>query len=195
GTYTYRFSVGEDSVGTWAYHDSVAEMDESPFVPGVSTPESGEGIERGLYGAFVVQAADEAEVDHEFVVAMSDMGPEVSRGGTYMLVNGRASPLTPTFHVMEGEKVRFRLINAGPNDPHDFIVRGHALTNAHTARVVDGASEDEGRRTSVVLGSLTFGDYTTVAGAPGEYEYLCLVGDHASMGMKGRFVVHPRIEN
>lgn len=192
GTFTYRFTVGEDSVGTWAYHDSVAEMDEGVPVPGVSPAESGEGIERGLYGAIVVYGEDEESVDHEVVVAMGDVGPEVSGRGVLEVFNGRAGTLTPRIHAAEGERVRFRLINAGPNDPHDFFVTGHTLVNAHNETAAVGHSLDEARKSSVVLGALTFGDFVMTAGAPGRYEYLCLFGDHADAGMKGEFIVHPK---
>jgi FtsP/CotA-like multicopper oxidase with cupredoxin domain len=192
GAYTYRYQATTLSVGTWAYHDSVAELDEAPFVHDRTIPESGEGIERGLYGAIVVYARDEPIVDHEVLLAMGDVGPEVSRSGTFEVFNGKVAPLTPTIYAEEGERVRFRLINAGPNDPHDFIVTGHVLRNAHTGETIDGARIEAGEQRSVVLGALTFGDYTLTAGSPGAYEYLCLFGHHASHGMRGAFVVLPK---
>lgn len=189
GTRTYTLAAGADSGGTWAYHDSVAELDE-PFVPGVTIPESGEGIERGLYGAVVVVGPDDPPVDHEVLLFLADIGPEVTRSGVLEMVNGRAAPLTPHLTFAEGERVRFRIINAGPNDPHDFFVEGHKLVNAHTNATVD-RTPGAGESTSVILGALTFGDWFMTAGAPGEYLYSCAVPGHHEAGMRGAVTIVP----
>lgn len=191
GSRTYRFTAGPDSIGTWAYHDSVAEMDEAPFVPGVTLPESGEGIERGMYGAFVVVDPAEEPVDHEVAIFLGDVGPEVTRRGVVEVINGRAWPHTPRVVLEEGERVRFRVVNAGPNDPHDFYVASHQLVNAHSRVVVNGTEAAQGEH-SVVLGALTFGDWLMTAGAPGSYEYACAVPGHRETGMRGTLTIVPK---
>jgi uncharacterized cupredoxin-like copper-binding protein len=184
GSRTYYYQVLPDSVGTWAYHDSVAEMDEEPFVAGLTIPESGEGIERGMYGAIIVIDGSEEVVDHEVLLFLGDVGPEVTRKGTLEVVNGRAGSLTPTITLEEGERVRFRIINAGPNDAHDFYVSGHLLENVHNEQMVNGTTSVE-ELTSVSLGSLTFGDWLMTAGVAGEYTYSCTVPGHHEAGMYG----------
>ena len=181
---TYYYEVMPDSVGTWAYHDSVAEMDEQPFVAGLTIPESGEGIERGMYGAIIVIDGSEEVVDHEVLLFLGDVGPEVTRKGTFEVVNGRSTPLTPVITLKEGERVRFRIINAGPNDAHDFYVSGHLLENVHNEQIVNGTVSAE-ELASVSVGSLTFGDWVMTAGSAGEYSYSCTVPGHHEAGMYG----------
>jgi FtsP/CotA-like multicopper oxidase with cupredoxin domain len=188
GSRTYYYEALPDSVGTWAYHDSVAEMDEEPFVEGLTIPESGEGIERGMYGAIIVIDGTEAPVDHEVLLFLGDVGPEVTRKGTYQVINGRAAPLTPVITLVEGETVRFRIINAGPNDAHDFYVADHSLVNEHTSDVVDGTVSVEGL-SSVSLGALTFGDWLMTAGPAGEYAYACSISGHPEDGMHGNLII------
>lgn len=184
GSRTYYLEARPDSVGTWAYHDSVAELDEEPFIPGVTIPESGEGIERGMYGAIIVLGGEEEPVDHEVLLFLGDVGPEVTRQGTLEVINGRAAPLTPEITLEEGERVRFRIINAGPNDAHDFYVSGHLLENVHNEQVVNGSVSFE-ELSSVSLGSLTFGDWVMTAGSAGTYSYSCSVPGHKDAGMHG----------
>jgi FtsP/CotA-like multicopper oxidase with cupredoxin domain len=194
GSRTYYFEAKPDSVGTWAYHDSVAELDEEPFVMGMSIPESGEGIERGMYGAIIVINGTEQVVDHEVLLFLGDVGPEVTRKGTYQVINGRASPLTPMITLEQGERVRFRIINAGPNDAHDLYVSGHVLENEHNERLVNGSvTADE--LTSVSLGSLTFGDWLMTAGPPNTYSYTCSIDGHPEAGMEGVLKVISRGES
>jgi len=188
GSRTYFFEALPDSVGTWAYHDSVAELDEEPFVKGLMIPESGEGIERGMYGAIIVVDGTEEPVDHEVLLFLGDVGPEVTRKGTFQVINGRAAPLTPEITLVEAERVRFRIINAGPNAAHDFYISGHVLENAHNAEVVNGTTSIE-ELWSVSLGSLTFGDWLMTAGPAGDYDYSCSVSGHAESGMQGRLTV------
>jgi len=191
GSRTYYFEAKPDSVGTWAYHDSVGKLDEEPFVPGLTIPESGEGIERGLYGAIIVIDGTEMPVDHEVLLFLGDVGPEVTRQGSLQVINGRAAPLTPQIFLEEGERVRFRIINAGPNDAHDFSVTGHVLENVHNEQVTNGTASFE-ELNSVPLGSLTFGDWEMTAGAVGTYPYLCNVPGHHDAGMHGLLTVVAR---
>jgi FtsP/CotA-like multicopper oxidase with cupredoxin domain len=188
GSRTYYFEALPDSVGTWAYHDSVAELDEEPFIEGLMIPESGEGIERGMYGAIIVVDETEEIVDHEVLLFLGNVGPEVTRRGGLQVINGRVAPLTPIITLLEGERVRFRIINAGPNDAHDFYVSGHILENVHNTKIVNGTKSVE-QLTSVSLGSLTFGDWLMTAGTAGNYSYACSIPGHIESGMQGHLRV------
>ena len=108
----------------------------------------------------------------------------MTRKGLFEVINGRVAPLTPEITLVEGEKVRFRIINVGPNDAHDFYVSGHVLENDHNSQVIDGVTTTD-EMWSVSLGSLTFGDWLMTAGEAGEYSYACSVSGHIEAGMHG----------
>ena len=79
-------------------------------------------------------------------------------------------------------------------DPETIVLTGGgplrvALENrgslAHDLRVFDGGTEVGG--TDIFTGGKT--KRATIRVAAGEYEFLCTVGDHAELGMKGKLVV------
>ncbi len=88
GTYTYEFVVNEP--GTYWYH---SHQDTSNQVP------------RGLYGALVVEPKQGPAYDHDYTVAIGDLG-----GGQVVAANGITGELH--LNAKPGETVRLRIINA-----------------------------------------------------------------------------------
>ena len=187
GSYTYTLQADARSVGTWAYHDAVAELDGGPFIDGLSLPESGEGIERGMFGAIIVYGEGEldeaglpAGYDHEMVLVEAEFESEVTAGPVYMTINGKIAPVTPHYQFQAGETVRFRVLNVGPNANHDLWVEGFNWRQTQSGAVVD----------SVLFGALEFGDFTLEVGdEPRETQYTCSIDGHEEAGMHGRFSI------
>jgi FtsP/CotA-like multicopper oxidase with cupredoxin domain len=186
GSYTYTLQADSTSVGTWAYHDAVAELDEGAFIDGLSLPESGEGIERGMFGAIIVYGEEELDADglpvgydHELVLVEAEFEAEVTAGPVYMTINGRIAPATPHYQFQAGETVRFRIINVGPNANHNLWVSGLDWRQTQSGEHVD----------SVHFGALEFGDFTLEVGEPRETRYICSIEGHEAAGMHGLFSV------
>lgn len=105
-SFTYRFVAAD--AGTFWYHPHV---------------EADVQIERGLYGALVVEADDGIEVDRERVLVLDDVKLDadgrlgdtdpldlmLGRQGNVLLVDGRRRP---SMAVRAGGRERWRLVNA-----------------------------------------------------------------------------------
>jgi FtsP/CotA-like multicopper oxidase with cupredoxin domain len=106
-TFTYRFKVPD--AGTFWYHPHVNETVQ---------------LERGLYGAFIVRAPDEPELDAERVLVLDDVQLDRhgqikppgwwieahnGRVGSTRLVNGRKEP---ELAIAGGQIERWRIVNA-----------------------------------------------------------------------------------
>jgi len=130
-TYTFQATVP----GTYWYH---------------SHQDSANQVDRGLYGAFVVEPKDEAEVDRDYTLILDEWistGMSMSGGNMsgsmsgmdhgnmgnmqhnmnmYDLytINGKSGALVDKLPVKQGEKVRIRLINAG-YITHQIHLHGH----------------------------------------------------------------------
>ena len=83
-------------------------------------------------------------------------------------------------------------------DPGELIVEGtqpltielvNAGALAHNLRVIDGDGDDLGGTPTFQGGQTRSG---TVEVGAGEYTMVCTVGDHAALGMEGRFTVRAR---
>ena len=107
GRFTYRFHLPD--AGTFWYHPHTNETVQ---------------LERGLYGALVVRAPDEPQLDVERVLVLDDVkldrdGEIVPLGGLIehhdgrqgatLLVNGRSEPVLT---VAAGQVERWRIVNA-----------------------------------------------------------------------------------
>ena len=151
-TFTYRFRA--EPAGTYFYHSHV-----------------GLQLDRGLLGPLIIEEQDpHVAYDREFVVMFDDYLPEEPRldassgqrgggmggggmGGGMMgdirppydglLVNGRLPKDPPTFGVTEGERVRFRFINASSATVFGVGLAGHDMTVTHAdGRPVDPVDVD-----------------------------------------------------
>lgn len=205
GTYTYTWVAKTDSIGTWAYHDSVAKLEENPpsFFRQHPNPESGEGIERGLYGAMIVKGINEPRVDHEVVLIGGEFGPEPTNGRYFDIWNGHSFGLTPHFIFKQGEKIRFHVINIGPNEVHTLHIHGQRWIDPQTGQVIDNKFlplpsyvattlvKEKAEGTQGMFGVMEFYDFIVVARDPGDWLYHCHVYDHIANGETGTFTVLP----
>ncbi len=139
-TFTYEFIASH--AGTFMYHS------HSRF--------SREQIDRGLYGALIIepQKAETPDFDKEYVLALQgwmisgDMGQmdAMSMDYNYFTINGKSFPATEPLEVKEGDVVRLRFINPSqtihPMHLHgqDFLVvakDGEPLEEPQLANTVD----------------------------------------------------------
>lgn len=106
-TFTYRFTPPD--AGTFWYHPHLNETEQ---------------MEKGLYGALIVRAADELALDGEKILVFDDLRVDKSgqiakfgglrdrhngREGNVRLINGTSEP---EFAIAAGQIERWRLVNA-----------------------------------------------------------------------------------
>jgi FtsP/CotA-like multicopper oxidase with cupredoxin domain len=106
-TFTYRFTPPD--AGTFWYHPHANETEQ---------------LEKGLYGALIVRAADELALDGEKILVFDDLRVDKSgqiakfgglmdrhngREGNVRLINGTSEPV---FAIAAGQIERWRIVNA-----------------------------------------------------------------------------------
>lgn len=106
-SFTYRFTPPD--AGTFWYHPHANETEQ---------------LEKGLYGALIVRAADELALDGEKILVFDDLRVDDSghiakfgglierhngREGNVRLINGTSEP---EFAIAEGQVERWRIVNA-----------------------------------------------------------------------------------
>ena len=90
------------------------------------------------------------------------------------LINGRAPEAAPEFQVKRGERVRFRVINAGGATVFRVAVQGHKLTVTHTdgfpvhAIEVDAFEISPGERYDFLITANNAGAWAIAAAPTGE---------------------------
>jgi FtsP/CotA-like multicopper oxidase with cupredoxin domain len=172
-TFTYTFRA--EPPGTYFYHSHV-----------------GLQLDRGLLGPLIIEERDpHIEYDREYVVVLDDYLPGEPRplsdgrmgggmGGMMgdvrppyegLLVNGRLPEAPPTFDVTEGERVRFRFINAASATVFGVRIAGHEMSVTHAdGRPVEPAAADSfvfgaGERYDVVIEATNPGNWFIQADA------------------------------
>lgn len=167
-TYAYRFTAPH--AGTFMYH--------------AHGPNSREQIDKGLYGALIIdpQGQDPLKADREYVLAvqgwMIDTRPmdAMSMAYNYFTVNGRSYPATEPIAVEQGDLVRLRFIN-----PSQTIHPMHLHGTDMAVVAKDGESRDTVQRTNTL--TLEPGDtydVLFVADNPGRWVLHCHDLHHAS---------------
>jgi FtsP/CotA-like multicopper oxidase with cupredoxin domain len=103
-TWTYRLRAGNDSAGTWPYHDHSPSMEDS--------------IGGGMYGMLSILGRHERRADREFVVVFAAMGK-------FQTIDGRAFVgNSPVFTSKVGQTVQWDVMAMG-SEHHTFHVHGH----------------------------------------------------------------------
>jgi FtsP/CotA-like multicopper oxidase with cupredoxin domain len=180
GTRTYVFgahkptkrpdgTVDNGSAGYWHYHDHCRGTDHGT-----------DGIQQGLYGAFIVRRAGDPLPDRPpFVLVFMDDS-----------INLRLAPHTPMFVANEGERVEFVVIGH-MNSVHTFHLHGHRWADTRTG-LATTPGQDVRSVDNHILGPADSFGFQVVAGehvGPGAWMYHCHVQFHADGGMSGLFVV------
>ncbi len=119
-TFTYRFTPPD--AGTFWYHPHLNETEQ---------------LEKGLYGALIVRAADELALDGEMILVFDDLRIDKSgqiakfgglkdrhngREGKVRLINGTSEP---EFAIAAGQIERWRIVNASSARYVRLSLAGH----------------------------------------------------------------------
>lgn len=182
-TRTYAWRVRYP--GTYPYHDHGDEA---------------QGIARGLFGAVIVHAPDEAKAREQLVV-LSDLDQasfqqlpgvanpltgEFPPGGTYHgghqymhTINGKAyEDAVPPFRAKRGELVRWRVVSIG-QEFHTWHIHGHRWLDPANGSLTD----------NIALGPGMSSTFEFEEDSPGNWLVHCHVPTHMEGGMLANYIV------
>jgi len=167
-SFTYNFTASD--AGTYIYHTHFNDFNQ---------------LDRGLYGAVVVDEAKPAErFDRDYLMLLSSWriysDPE-----NFFSINGKSYPLTKPYMVKRGERVRIREINISGTEFHTMHLHGHRFeVIAYDGQPV--APLNRQRMVTLSIGPGETRDIAFVANAqPGTWMFHCHIADHMMNGAMG----------
>ncbi|GIE54270.1 hypothetical protein Ani05nite_78040 [Amorphoplanes nipponensis] len=182
---TYRFTA--TAAGIWMYHCSTMPMLLH--------------IGNGMYGAVIIDPPDLPAADREYVLVQSELylGPDGEPGDLgkmqaetpdAVVFNGYVSqyahrPLT----ARPGDRVRFWVLNAGPNRTSAFHVVGVQFDTLYREGEWHLRPADPGAAQVLDLAPAAGGFVETVLAQPGHYPFLSHLVADAGRGARGTIEV------
>jgi zinc transporter ZupT len=161
GSFTYRFTVTPQMIGTHLYHSHVNEDFQ---------------MDQGLHGVLIVDpATPSSNYDIDAVYEIASWKINNSETENVFTMNGKAFPEAPELNVKQGQRVLVRLINASAEEFHTIHLHGY------TFQVVsqDGNPLDHPQSlNTVTLGPGETVDIAFKADNPGKWMFHCHVLDH-----------------
>ncbi len=183
--YQYTWYAGENTVGSWAYHDHTYCNYLLQENTGVSC-EVFRGItgaeEIGLYGVIIVEDKQLSNIKMDYILYMADSAQfhgiqlnHTSQLQTHLGIN-------PDLSAKEGDTVRFSILGVG-SAFHTFHLHSNKWLDPGTTNWIDTKN----------IGPLTVHQFEVTAGGynggKGDWQYHCHVFDHMTSGMSGTFKV------
>jgi nitrite reductase (NO-forming) len=181
------FSFTATKAGIWMYHCSTMPMLLH--------------IGNGMFGAIIIDPPDLAPVDREYVLIQSELylGAEGQPGDLAkmqadqpdaVVFNGYVSqyahrPLAAT----AGRRVRFWVLDAGPNRASAFHVVGAPFDTVYREGRYELRSSDAGGAQVLDLAPASGGFVETVFARPGNYSFLSHYVVDAERGARGTVTV------
>jgi len=148
-------------------------------------------IDMGMVGVLIVEPKDkrrEPKVDREHVLLLDDWyvneqggheamaHPAMIHQANYFTVNGKAFPATEPIKLVQGERVRVRLINVG-YQAHSMHLHGHSFVVTHRdGRPLKVRQEQD----TVLIGPGERYDLVFTATNPGLWLFHCHVVPHVT---------------
>ncbi|WP_188882579.1 multicopper oxidase domain-containing protein [Alicyclobacillus cellulosilyticus] len=162
GSFTYRFTVTPQMVGTHLYHTHVNDDFQ---------------MDMGLHGVILVDPAQgpSHRYDVDALYELASFKVDGSEQENAFVMDGKAFPEAPVLHVRRGQRVLIRLVNASAEEFH--VMHLHGYTFAIVARDGQPLSQPEYANT-VTLGPSQTADIAFVANRPGEWMFHCHILDH-----------------
>lgn len=166
-SFVYEFTAS--SPGTYIYHTHFDDLNQ---------------LDRGLYGAVVVDPPKPEPFDHDYLMVLSSWRI-LSDAENYFSINGKSYPLTKPFLVRSGQNIRIREINISGTEFHTMHLHGHRFQ----VIAMDGQPVPIAARQTMVtllIGPGETRDIAFVANAkPGTWMFHCHVLDHLMNGSVG----------
>ncbi len=167
-SFVYEFTASDP--GTYIYHTHYDDLNQ---------------IDRGLYGAVVVDEARPHErYDRDYLMILSSWRI-MSDAENYFSINGKSYPLTKPYLVRKGDRVRIREINISGTEFHTMHLHGHRFQVV----AIDGQTVAAGNRQSMVTLTIGPGETRDIAfdanAKPGTWMFHCHVLDHLMNGPVG----------
>jgi zinc transporter ZupT len=108
-SFTYAFTAKYP--GTYIYHTHFNDLDQ---------------LDRGLYGAFVVEDPKAPPVAHDYLVILSSWRIN-DDAENFFSINGKSYPETRPLEVKRGDLIRLRFINISGTEFHTMHTHGHVM--------------------------------------------------------------------
>ncbi|AEE45473.1 multicopper oxidase domain-containing protein [Cellulomonas fimi] len=184
------FSFTATRSGIWMYHCSTMPMSLH--------------IANGMSGAVIVDPPGLPAVDHEYVLVQSELylGPQggvadpekiAARTPDLVVLNGYAHQYRDRpLEVTAGDRVRFWVLDAGPNRPSAFHVVGTQFDTLYREGdwvLRDGGSTGTGGAQVLALAPAEGGFVELTVPQPGTYPFVSHAMSDAEAGASGRLVV------
>lgn len=193
---SHIYTVTAVQPGAWPYHSH-----QDPRME----------MARGLYGAIIVPDPNEAPADHEYVLFAGQLGLEEETEGKkeetfFMTFNGRAHGDAKVIELQNGkyvvtdkemtnatvgDRVRWRVLNLSPDDPHTFHLHGHRWCNGAPANKDGGCPTGSLPTDNVDLLPAQGISLEYIEDNPGDWMYHCHIVDHVTDGMYAMYHVDP----
>ncbi len=109
GSFTYVFTATRP--GTYMYHTHYNDFDQ---------------LDRGLYGAFIINDPKAPKVTHDYPVILSSWRIN-SDQENFFSINGKSYPETMPLEVKTGDLIRLRFINISGTEFHTMHLHGHLM--------------------------------------------------------------------
>jgi|GEM_PF-308422 len=165
-SFTYRFTVTKQMVGTHFYHSHVNDDFQ---------------MDSGLHGELIVDPAPRSSAalktakEVDALLELASFKVDSSETENAFTFNGKAFPDAPALTVVQGETVRLRLVNASAEESH--VVHLHGYTFQIVA--LDGNElKVPLEANTVLLGASQTADVRFVAVNPGTWMLHCHIMDH-----------------
>ncbi len=162
GSFTYVFTATRP--GTYLYHTHFNDFDQ---------------LDRGLYGAFIVDDPHAPKVTHDYPIVLSSWRIN-SDQENFFSINGKSYPETMPLEVKKGDLIRLRFINISGTEFHTMHLHGHLMKII--ARDGNPVTYNDVENTINIGPGQTVDALVKADADPGTWLLHCHIADHVMNG-------------